>query len=77
VRTLGNADCISNSNLTTLYIEGDGTVRTGIALATKLLWTDLTDNTVVVDNGKLFPADADNHSDFVGRASTTENDKVM
>mmetsp|Transcript_16782 Transcript_16782/g.36511 ORF Transcript_16782/g.36511 Transcript_16782/m.36511 type:complete len:477 (-) Transcript_16782:1947-3377(-) len=77
VRTLGNADCVSNSNLATLYIEGDGTVGTGIALAAKLLWTDLTNNTVVVHNGKLFPTDADNHSDFVGRASATENNKVM
>jgi hypothetical protein len=65
VRALSNAHCVANADLLALNIKSYGTVGTGIALTTKLLWANLANNAMVVHDSELLSANANNHTHLV------------
>lgn len=77
MRTLEDIDQVSDLELVRLYIAGNGSVGLRVALATELFGTNLTDNTMVVNHGKVLAANSDNDTDLVRRSSATEHDEII
>jgi hypothetical protein len=74
MRAFCNADCVTDTNLVTLHIQGNSAIGPSIALTTELLGAHLSNNAVVVDYRELFSPDANNDSNLVCGPSTAEDD---
>jgi hypothetical protein len=75
--TLYNSDRVPASYLICLHVKCHGTVGGFVAFATQFLGPCFTYNTVIIDYGEFLASNTDNYSNFIGRASSTENNKIM
>ena len=77
MRAFQDVHQVSDSKRIGLHITGHSAIGRGVTFSSELFGSDLTDNAMVVNHRKVFATNADNDTNFIGRASTTEDNQIV
>mmetsp|Transcript_116186 Transcript_116186/g.333651 ORF Transcript_116186/g.333651 Transcript_116186/m.333651 type:complete len:89 (+) Transcript_116186:713-979(+) len=73
----GNIDLISCSDLISLNIQGNCSIGSLVSFTTQLFWSDVSCDTVIIDDREIFASNTHDDTDLIGRPATTEHNQVI